>query len=305
MYKTRSQLKQDAKRALAGKWGLATPMALIIIITNVTLSTNTGNGYTLTILPLIGAIIGLLLSVGYYSFFLKLHCGQKDKTVFYDLFYGFRCNSGKALLLYLLLTLYMLPGTFIYIIGISIFVFVIYASAGVSMELMMTGTVPVDIDLMLAVAVMVLVMTLLYIVYVVYIDTTYSLVYFLLLDYPDLSVTEIWKKSKQLMRGNRLRLIGLDLSFFPWIFLTALSMGVGLLWLMPYMYSTTTAFYLDLVQNQTVKKQTATVPNQPFSYEMPNQVSDTNMTHDCETAHPETQAKDVSDYSGIDQETFK
>lgn len=305
MYKTRKQLKHDAKQALAGKWGLATPMALIIILANLTLSTQTDNGFGITILPIIGALISVLLTVGYYSFFLKLHCGQKDHTFFYDLFYGFKNHPGKAILLYLLITLYMLPGTLIYIVGISIFVFAIYASAGVSLEVMQTGMVSVNTTLLTAAFVVFLMLTILFIVYTFYIDSTYSLVYYLLLDYPDLSVTEIWKRSAQMMKGNRLRLIGLDLSFIPWIFLTVLSMGVGILWLMPYMYSTITAFYLDLVQNQTARNQATAVPNQPVSYVTPDQVSDTNMTHDCETTHPETHTTDSSNYSGIDQETFK
>ena len=305
MYKTRKQLKKAALNALSGKWGLATPMALVMFFVSVSLSYNGNSAFGITILPILSSLLTVILNVGFYSFMLKLLCGQKEHANFQDLFYGFKCYPGKALLLYLLTTLYMLPGTLIYIIGICVFVFVIYASAGVSINLMMTGSVPVNYTLMLAVLVMVIIMTLLYMVYAFYINSTYAAVYFLLLDYPDLSATEIWKRSALLMKGNRLRYIGLQLSFLPWIFLCLCTFGIGILWLTPYMSATTTAFYLDLVQKQAYKKQASVAPNQYTSHESAEHITDTNLTHNCEIVHPETQSKDGNDYSGIDPDTFK
>ena len=298
MYKTRKQLKQSALNALSGKWGLALPMSLVMFIVSVSLSYDTTNSFNITIMPLFGCLLNLLLSVGFYSFLLKLHCGQKEHANFFDLFYGFKCYPGKAILLYLLMTLYILPGAFIYVIGIFIFTFFIYAGAGVSMDLMLTGTVPPDMTLLLAVLIMVIVMTLLFIVYAAFVSSTFALVYFLLLDYPELSATEIWKRSAQLMKGNRLRYIGLLLSFIPWILLTLLTFGVGILWLTPYMSATQAAFYLDLVQKRPAQKQAS-------ASRMPNTPNDTNLTHNCETVHPETQNQDGNDYRGIDQNTFK
>ena len=298
MYKTRKQLKKNALNALSGKWGLAIPMTLVMFFVSVSLSYNTNNFFYITVMPIISALLSLLLNVGFYSFLLKLLCGQKELTNFYDLFYGFKCYPGKAILLYLLMSLYTLPGTLIYVIGIFIFTFVIYASAGVSMELMLTGTVPPDTTLMIAVLVMIIFLTILFAIYVAYISSTYALIYFLLLDYPELSTTEIWKKSAQLMKGNRLRYIGLTLSFTPWFLLNLLALGVGTLWLTPYISATQAAFYLDLVQKQPAKKQAAT----NWTPDIPR---DTNLTHDCETAHPETQAPNTNNYTGIDPNTFK
>ena len=294
MYKTRKQIKKNALNALSGKWGLAIPMTLVMFFVSVSLTYNTNNIFNITV----SSLLNLLLNVGFYSFLLKLLCGQKEHTNFYDLFYGFKCNPGKAILLYLLMSLYMLPGSLIYVIGIFIFTFAIYASAGVSMDLMLTGTVPPDTTLMIAVLIMVIILTVLFVIYVAFISSTYALIYFLLLDYPELSTTEIWKKSAQLMKGNRLRYTGLTLSFTPWFLLNLLALGVGTLWLNPYISAAQTAFYLDLVQNQSAKKQAVTNRTSDIPY-------DTNLTHDCETAHPETQDQNTNDYKGIDPNTFK
>jgi uncharacterized membrane protein len=299
MYKNRKQLKKSALNALSGKWGLAISMSLVMFFVSVSFSYNTTNPFNMTVMPIVISVLNVLLNVGFYSFLLKLLCGQKERTIFYDLFYGFKCYPGKAILLYLLTSLYMLPGTLIYVIGIFIFTFVIYASAGVSMDLMLTGTVPPDMTLMLAVLIVVIILTLLFAVYAAFISSTYALVYFLLLDYPELSATEIWRKSAQLMKGNRLRYIGLILSFIPWFLLSLLTFGFGTLWLNPYISAAQAAFYLDLVQNQPAKKQ-------PTTNWTPTPLpSDLNLTHDCETSHPETSTKNNNDYSGIDQNTFK
>ena len=298
MYKTRKELKKSALYVLTGKWGLAISMTLVLFLVNISFSYNTANSFTMTIMPIVSTVLNLLLSIGFYSFFFKLFCGQYEKTNFQDLFYGFKCYPGKAILLYLLTSLYMLPGILIYVIGICAYTFFTYAGAGVSMELMLTGSVPADMTLMLSVLVAVILFTVFFAVYAGYVSSTYCLVYFLLLDYPELSVTEIWKRSARLMKGNRLRYIGLMISFFPWMFLSIISFGFGYLWLNPYITGTNVAFYLDLIQKHSSQKNDTTshITNIP---------SDTNLTHDCEVAHPETQSKTAADYRGIDQNTFK
>lgn len=55
-------------------------------------------------------------------------------------------------------------------------------------------------------------------------------------------------ESKNLMKGHKWRLFVLDLSFIGWGILSILSLGIGLLWLLPYQNATKVAFYEDLIQ---------------------------------------------------------
>lgn len=71
--------------------------------------------------------------------------------------------------------------------------------------------------------------------------------YLLLLDMPDYSATEIIKLSIRIMKGQKLRLFLLQLSFLPMILLSFLSLGIGNLWLTPYMEVTYTVFFLNLM----------------------------------------------------------
>ena len=68
---------------------------------------------------------------------------------------------------------------------------------------------------------------------------SYSLVYYILIDNPDMNATDIIKKSKQMMNGHKLDYFVLSLSFIGWIILGAFTFGILYFWLMPYMAVTT------------------------------------------------------------------
>ncbi len=73
----------------------------------------------------------------------------------------------------------------------------------------------------------------------------YALAPYLLAQYPEMGVREAVDRSKQLMCGHKGRLFCLNLSFIGWALLNLLTLGIGSLWLNPYMYCARTAFYLD------------------------------------------------------------
>ena len=49
-----------------------------------------------------------------------------------------------------------------------------------------------------------------------------------------------------MMRGNRCRYFGLGLSFLGILALAYMSLGIGMLWIVPYLICTNVFFYLDL-----------------------------------------------------------
>lgn len=74
----------------------------------------------------------------------------------------------------------------------------------------------------------------------------YALTPFLLVDCPELSALQCIKLSNQMMKGHKFDLFYLYLSFIGWILLSLLTLGIGLLWLVPYMQTSTASFYLDV-----------------------------------------------------------
>ncbi len=73
-----------------------------------------------------------------------------------------------------------------------------------------------------------------------------SMTFFILADDPDISVGDALDKSHQMMKGHRWKLLGLYLSFIGWFILSLLSLGIGLLWLIPWIQISKAHFYEDI-----------------------------------------------------------
>lgn len=75
---------------------------------------------------------------------------------------------------------------------------------------------------------------------------SYSMVPYLMAEFPDLKLMAAIRESKRLMRGKKWRLFCLQMSFFGWALLALLTLGIGQLWLIPYMRTAEAAFYMHV-----------------------------------------------------------
>jgi len=75
---------------------------------------------------------------------------------------------------------------------------------------------------------------------------SYSMTYYILKDNPELKNNAAIEKSMQMMDGHKMDLFLLHLSFIGWAILCLLTMGIGFLFLIPYMYTAQAHFYEDL-----------------------------------------------------------
>lgn len=80
------------------------------------------------------------------------------------------------------------------------------------------------------------------------------LVPYLIKDNPELSLTDTMRLSRRMMDGHKMQLFRLQLSFIGWIFLNILTLGIGSLWLMPYIVTTFAAFYQDVKAEYFMKE---------------------------------------------------
>lgn len=74
----------------------------------------------------------------------------------------------------------------------------------------------------------------------------YAMVFPLLLDDPGKKVRAAFQESRRLMDGNCKRLLLLLLSFLGYALLGLMSLGVGFLWINPYLVQSLIVFYQDL-----------------------------------------------------------
>ena len=91
----------------------------------------------------------------------------------------------------------------------------------------------------------------------------YALTPFLLVDCPELSALQCIKLSNQMMKGHKFDLFYLYLSFIGWGLLCLLTLGIGYLWLMPYMQTAIAAFYLDVKEQYRAQLETETPAETP------------------------------------------
>lgn len=75
---------------------------------------------------------------------------------------------------------------------------------------------------------------------------SYAMTPFILKDEPELKNNAAIEKSMAMMEGHKWDLFCLQLSFIGWVLLAILTLGIGCLWLAPYMASATAHFYEDV-----------------------------------------------------------
>ena len=84
---------------------------------------------------------------------------------------------------------------------------------------------------------------------------SYAMTPFILAENPDMTANEAITASRQLMDGHKGELFWLDLSFIGWSFLCVFTLGIGTLFLNPYMNAAHAAFYRDITTGSTCTPQ--------------------------------------------------
>lgn len=75
---------------------------------------------------------------------------------------------------------------------------------------------------------------------------SYAMAAYIAKDNPHFSAEECIDRSMQMMKGYKMKLFLLDLSFIGWYLLGILTLGIGLFWVMPYHYTSRSCFYEEL-----------------------------------------------------------
>ena len=235
-YQTISALKNQAKDKLTGKFANALwTLVLVSLITRAVTNTFTAflptEGWIWSIISLLltaalSVFLGAL-QTGIAYYFLNIACNMNYSN--HNIFYGFQNKperSFKVSLVHVIIEcIYILPFQILALLFIRTFD---YKYIIIAYAIMLLGTIffaPLRLAL--------------------------SQTYYLLLDFPDATAKEALQTSMRIMKGHKWRLFKLELSFLPLQIVCLLSLGIGFLWLNPYMRMTQTLFFLDLMNPQS------------------------------------------------------
>lgn len=270
-YSTSAELKARAKSQIIGNIGTVIGAFLVHMVLTIPflffierIVTNSVSAIALYagLLTLFN-IFDSIFDMGDDLIGLKLACNQQVGVM--DVFYGFRGQIGKVIGLkiipILITTVVSLPFT-IYsyrfqIMSAEILNEPIFTEYLQNPMILLDASRQSDIDMIYAATSKLLGYELFFfgllslqLVVSYAIRVYFGLVYFVALDYEDLSAREALKKSFGLMKGRWGRLIKLTLSFIPWRLLSYVSCYLSNLWVSPYIRTTFAEFYLDMVKNK-------------------------------------------------------
>ena len=78
----------------------------------------------------------------------------------------------------------------------------------------------------------------------------YSMSTYLMAENPQMTATEALDESQRLMKGSKMDLFILHLSFIGWYLLVIVTLGIAAIWVGPYVQAATAEFYISLVGNK-------------------------------------------------------
>lgn len=263
-YMTYTQLKNSAKARMKPVMGklvgaAAIQIGLTFLITEVSSipALFTDSPALQTVLYCLSAITGGILTgmldAGVCYLFLKLYCSRPFSTG--DLFYAFtnRAKTCAALsfIMSLIATVPILPAYYFSMrfgLALEDLNAAILSSPAAASTAALPPEAMTDLTLALFCYTPALIITTI-------LGLVFSQVYYLMLDFPACSVGELLQKSRLLMRGHKGRLFYIQVCFLPLFLLGALTCGIGMLWIAPFLYAVQTEFYLDLVTKRSLRIQ--------------------------------------------------
>ncbi|WNF24191.1 DUF975 family protein [Mesobacillus jeotgali] len=220
-----SQIKKKSLATLKGKWGLGVALTFIVFLVT-------------TIVP---TILEILLSGGFSQWI-----NQTETPVIADM-------------VNLLISFLFIPLTvasYWFFLSIARWndpkiseVFAVYKEWELSLKLIGTS---------ILVGIFTILWSLLLIIPGIIKGLSYSQVFFLLRDNPQLSALEAITESKIRMKGYKWKYFLMNLSFIGWAFIAIFTLGIGFLWLTPYISTANATFYNELIAPQVHEDQEST-----------------------------------------------
>lgn len=246
-----AEIRKTARESLTGRWGKA---ALLVLVFNLIMFAISFVGGILSSIPLLGSFVSIGLLVvevpimfGMIISFTKFKRGEEvSYTDFLNT--GFS-NFGRSwgivgnILLKLILLLVL---AFVFIMMFSFSTAFSLTSAIIGSNF---GTIGFSFF-----GVVGLIGYLVCLILLIPRGYLYALSFFVAYDNPNMTTKEAVEESEKLMRGHRWNLFWLYLTFIGWSFLCIFTLGLGFLWLYPYIMVSTVVFYESLAKKDDAKE---------------------------------------------------
>ena len=228
-----AQLKAIAKERALDRYGTLIfanilIFAIQVLISGITTVVSSGNIIIFVINQIINLIVSILLGIlssGKAYLYMNLVYSQTISAS--DIFFGLKQHPEKAVVIQSVFVI----ANFVVSLPSSLILF--FAGQSSSIDLYLTNIIILTIG----------------IIFNIYISLVYSQAFFLLHDFPDRSAKELLSTSRHLMKGNKLKLLLLELSFIPLYIFGIITLFIPLLWISVYRYASVAVFYQNLISD--------------------------------------------------------
>lgn len=171
------------------------------------------------------ALVSIVMTVGQYSIHLDIARQKRELPSQLRIFHYFKNQPDRYILA-----------------GILLLVLTVISVLPLLAVSFLAESMP-DIIYIVLVAVAGIVSLVLFVV----IQLHFALLYFVLLEHSEMGLGDAIRVSLGLMKGHKVRLFQLYISFVGFDLLAVLSLGIGFVWVVPYQMQVTTNFYLDVI----------------------------------------------------------
>jgi len=210
-----ADLMRMARESLKGKWGLAVGTFLVYTLINLAFQAPAKDYPFVSLLAL---IISGPMSLGAAIFSLSL--SRNNDARLKQIFNGF-FRFGKSVSAYLLVVLFILLRLLLMIIPFYAY----YSFSNLIVKILLS---------------------LIFIIPAIIAALSYSMTFYIMAEDESIGAMEAIDKSKVMMYGYKWKFFCLGMRFLGWAILCILTLGIGFLWLIPWMNVSIAKFYDDI-----------------------------------------------------------
>ena len=251
---TATGIRKDARDHLTNKWGKGALITLCFFLIEFAfnlLSSVTKDIPVLSLIVSIGiTVISIPLTYGIIISFMKLK-RDEEVSAFDFLTLGFSEFSRAWKVAFSMLAKLILP---IVLVGISYFVILVASGLllfSSSSSIISDSAYSISSSISIILLIIGVVGLFASSIYAYVKELSLTLSYNIAYDEPDLTTKQAVEKSQTLMKGNKGNCFVLTLSFIGWAILAALTFGIGMLWLMPYIQVSMVCFYEHIINKDS------------------------------------------------------
>lgn len=241
---TRKEIKALSKSKLKGRWLNIVLLTLIIAIIELVASeiVQETDGMLSSILSIANSFLLMPCLTASGIIYTIKFVKEKEKVALKEAIPSVR-TWGRFILNMLVLIIFGIPILLVAFLG-NIFLFMSITSLHTSM---LTGAItinPMIIIWGIAILIILVVLFLTMIMGILLFPMPY-----IMAEEP-LGVFDAIRKSFSIMKGHKIELFVLGLSFIGWGLLSLLTLGIGFLWLLPYIQVTLRVYYLSITERE-------------------------------------------------------